>query len=328
MRGPGTPRPAPSGHLRRIVTMNPTLHLLAAVLPCLSGIAQSVTVTAATPITVFTQIGANLTTNSVSAGPLAAVGTVSAAAVPFASASLSHSATFTPSRFHFTASASSLVAVGPQVAAGLQAPVELLLSLTHPLPATMRIDLDQRVLGPAGMPMPLLAVDVGDDGSVELSTASSSPHNFVLVQVSPTPVAIRIRLGIQLASIGQGEASVELVGRPTATQVTSMLPGCASPIVVYEPRFDGDLEFELVMPTLDPLVMVFGLGMQAQLLGSFGSYPCLLLPPPDAVLLLPPQSRQSLSIPPAVRPIQVFAQPVEVTLFGLRTGEAVRISAN
>lgn len=310
--------------------MNPTLRCLAALLLGLPLLGQTVAVTAATPITAFTQIGGTLSTNTQPAGPLPAVGQTSIGWFPFAVAGLSHAADFSATRFSFDAQAFCSVGSGSGIglAAGLQAPVELLLSLTSPTPMSMSLEFDQRVSGPAGMPMPLLEVDVGDDGSIEFSAASSSPPSVQLITVSAVPVPIRVRLGIQLAFAGDGEVAVAIVGRPANTAVLSMFPGCSNEVVVYEPRFDGGLDYAFVSQSFNPAVIVFGLAPQPLLLGSQFSLPCLLLPSPDAVLLLPVQSQQTLPIPPSVRPLQFWAQLVEVSLFGLRTGDAMRITAN
>ena len=308
--------------------MNLTLRCLAALLPGLPLLGQSVAVTAATPITAFTQIGGTLSTNTQPAGPLPASGQTSISWLPLAAAGLSHAADFSATRFSFDAQAFCSVGSGAGLAAGLQAPVELLLSLTSPTPVQMRLDFVQRLFGPAGMPMPLLEVDVGDDGSIEFSAASSSPPSLQLITVSAVPVPIRVRLGLQLAFAGDGEVSVAIVGRPANTDVLPVFPGCSSEVVVYEPRFDGGLDYAIVTQSFGPAVMVFGLAPQPLLLGSQFSLPCLLLPSPDAVLLLPPQSTQTLVIPPSVRPLQFWGQLVEVSPIGLRTNDAVRITAN
>ena len=310
--------------------MNLTLRCLAALLPGLPLLGQSVAVTAATPITAFTQIGGALSTNTQPAGPLAASGQTSISWLPSAAAGLSHAAEFSATRFSFDAQAFCSVGSvsGIGLAAGLQAPVELLLDLVSPTPMQMRLDFDKRLAGPAGMPLPLLEVDVGDDGSIEFSAASSAPQPFALITVSAVPVKIRVRLGIQLAFAGDGEVAVAIVGRPANTAALSMFPGCSSEVVVYEPRFDGGLDYAIVSQSFNAAVIVFGLAPQPLLLGSQFSLPCLLLPSPDAVLLLPPQSLQTLAIPSSVRPLQLWAQLVEVSLFGLRTGDAMRITAN
>jgi hypothetical protein len=304
------------------------LRCLAALLPGLPLLGQSVAVTAATPITAFTQIGGTLSTSTQPAGPLPASGQTSISWFPLAAAGLSHVADFSATRFSFDAQAFCSVGSGSGLAAGLQAPVELLLSLTSPTPMSMSLEFDQRVFGPAGMPMPLLEVDVGDDGSIEFSAASSAPPSLVVVTLSVVPVPIRVRLGLQLAFAGDGEASVSMVGRPANTSVLPVLSGCSSDVLVYEPRFDGGLDYAIVTPSFGLAVMVFGLAPQPLLLGSPFSLPCLLLPSPDAVLLLPVQSQQTLPIPPSVRPLQFWAQMVQVTPVGLLTGDAVRITAN
>ena len=65
----------------------------------------------------------------------------------------------------------------------------------------------------------------------------------------------------------------------------------------------------------DPVVAVLGLGTQPTLLppSPLSPVPCLLLPSPDLVLLMPP-SGFDLPIPPAVRPLNLYVQGVELGL--------------
>ncbi|MFN3242498.1 MAG: hypothetical protein ACE37K_13425 [Planctomycetota bacterium] len=68
-----------------------------------------------------------------------------------------------------------------------------------------------------------------------------------------------------------------------------------------------------------PAVAVYGLGVQPTLLPNSGALqPCLLVPSPDLVVLIPPNGHL-LGLPAAVRPITVYVQGVVLLPTGLGT---------
>jgi hypothetical protein len=111
--------------------------------------------------------------------------------------------------------------------------------------------------------------------------------------------------------------------------VAPSLAGCGLGELEVRPAWDVDGVAVRVAKTQWPghlQVAVFGLGTSLVPLGpspaSTPLAPCLLLPSPDLLVLLPPAAPFLLPIPPAARPIAIHAQAVLLTPFGFETTNA------
>lgn len=173
-----------------------------------------------------------------------------------------------------------------------------------------------------------LLVDVGNDGSVELT--STSPAEFVTLQVTlgPTPLPIRILNDVTMPSASQQFSSIVIIAAPIANIVTSRAAiGCdTTHEQVASTMFSGDLLLGVQgLPfATQPSVMVLGLSLQPVLLPTTGSFPCLLLPSPD-VTLFPGSQFVTLHVPASVQPYAFWVQSVVLHPTELRTTDAVYV---
>jgi hypothetical protein len=76
-----------------------------------------------------------------------------------------------------------------------------------------------------------------------------------------------------------------------------------------------------------PSVVVVGQTVQPVLLATAGTLPCLLLPAPDIVVVMP-SFFLHVPLPPGLRPLTFVVQEVTLTPNGLRTSDAYVVTAN
>jgi hypothetical protein len=284
--------------------------------------AQSVAVVAATPVVATAVAGTSVLTSSLPIGPVTNGLLVVA---PVASATFSPAIVVDDTRM-----VCSLVFGCTVLAAnGLATldPGELLVYVSMPTSALISLRATHIVSGPAGAPLPQLAVDFGDDGSVEFDEATPATSFSTSVVVGPTPLPIRIRYAAALAQVGNLTASLSITGVSATTEVLQGISGCDLVGFFAEARLDGNLQYATAFAPADPIVAVFGLELAPVLLGGTVYGPCLLMPRSDFAVYVPPGSAQVLTIPAAVRPLGFWLQPVAVTGNGLRTGDTTRILA-
>ncbi len=192
-------------------------------------------------------------------------------------------------------------------------PSEFLVDFTNPTASPVMFTFSRTITGTAGTPLPLLEVDLMDDGSVDYTLAGPQPEWQRIVAASAN-VPTRIRLSGVLASPGSIGLEFRIRVTPAYTTVTNTVSGCFGVNLDMQPRLDGDLGYTVGLGGLTgPTAVVFGLTPQPQLLGTMSqsNAPCMLWPRPDAVMLWPQGfGSATLPIPPAVRPIKVHAQSV------------------
>lgn len=201
---------------------------------------------------------------------------------------------------------------GPGPANGHVAAPDILLQLQASAPLFVNLELARAVDATApGGNLAVWRIDVGDDGSFEATEASPGT---VTVPVQLTTQPLRIRVASVMGRTGGG--NLEVVTRVTARPQTnlSILPaitGCGSTRLQALPTLQSggiDLSFD----SLQPVAAVLGIGTNPTLVPSPLSTACLLLPRLDAVLLLLPSQSFQLVVPPALRPLMVFAQGVDL----------------
>lgn len=193
----------------------------------------------------------------------------------------------------------------------------------------------------AGVPAPTLQYDLFDDGIVEVTGVASQPV-VLTTYASFAPIRIRIRAGFSLSTALVPSASCGLslslgIARYGAESVLPALPGCGFNELDVRPAWDVS-GVALRMPQAQwpgsPHVAVFGLGADIVPLSpppiTSPLQPCLLLPSPDLLVLMPPSLELVLPIPASVRPIALYTQVVVVPVFvaGLETTNAVMVLAH
>ena len=172
-------------------------------------------------------------------------------------------------------------------------------------------------------------VDVGDDGTIELS--HTSPSDLVTLQITlgPTPLTIRIHNAIAQTTAGATNSRLAITTVPTANiQMTPAVLGCdTSHRQFAQTTFDSEIQLGVIGPlhTTQPSVMLLGTSLQPFLLPSSTTFPCLLLPSPD-VALFPGQQFINLQAPPSVRPFSFWVQSVVLHPTELRTTDAIFVN--
>lgn len=208
---------------------------------------------------------------------------------------------------------------------------DLLVQLTATGTAPVLLTVSPRFELSAGVPAPLLEIDVGNDGVVEWigMFGTTQLGNFVL-GTQPLPIRMRLvsTLPIPPASFGlQSTAAINLYVSPdNQVAITQNVVGCAGlgSMEPPAPVFDG----RGVDLFTSPAVFVLGFGTQPVLLGPQSPLPflggCLLLPTPD-VLSFELDGQLRLPLPPALRPVTLYAQAVLVgPTFSLSDGYRIQ----
>jgi hypothetical protein len=182
------------------------------------------------------------------------------------------------------------------------------------------------------MVMPVMRIDVEDDGSPEVAEWLPETSVETFATVGPNPLVIRLSLGASVTGAGQIASSLHVNARRGDTPVNVLQSGCGLQYAVV-PRFDGNLGVFVPNSIAGSSVAVFGLTTAPLLLGilsggpSSPSLPCLLLPRPDLVLFLPTTAATVLVVPPAARPISLYSQLVRFGGPVLTTSDAFQIIA-
>ena len=201
---------------------------------------------------------------------------------------------------------------GPGPATGAVEAPDILLHLQASSASLVNLELAREVTASApGGNLAVWRIDVGDDGSFEATEASPGA---VTVPVQLTPQPLRIRLASVMGRSGGG--GMEVVTRITARPQSdlSILPaitGCGITRLQALPTLQSG-GIDLAFDSPQPVAAVLGLGASPVLVPSPLSSACLLLPRADAVVLLLPAQSFQLVVPPALRPLVVFAQGVDL----------------
>lgn len=295
--------------------------------------AQAVTISAATttPIDVWTWAYVGGQSNySQPSGPLAASGMVGQPFGWFSSANVNWETQSSVSAERF-ALQTVLAGQGSLGSAGIQA-FEFVLDVSSPTPRTVELDLE-RTFTTWGLPLPpTVAVDIGNDGTVEYADLPSGVTTLRGVTIGPTPLQISVAVsGTTYGGAGGSTTDMAFSIRPDNNltilkEVDSCLPGVAGfeePVPVFAD--DGvDLHFA-------PGLLVASTVSAPTLWGPTSPLPfatsCLLVPQPDILLWLP-QGFAHVALPPAVRPVQLHVQAVHIAPVGIVASDGYEITAN
>ena len=309
---------------------SPLLPVLLAACP-LAGQAISLTVSAATPLTTRATAGGTTNVHTLPIGPVPASGYVFAAASqpPGELANMSLNwITQLPGQSERLLCGCSFLGMANGLASPASAsvdPFEMLLHLQAPTPRRVFVTGRVVVVAPPGLPAPQLELDLFDDGTVEWSTTVL--FGTISVLVGPTPIPVRVRGAVSLPSNGfaQGAGTIDITP-DNRVDSYAMVQGClAEGFLRLEDAFAHD-GVRLQVPAGCLCVGVLGLGVQPLVLSVQGGLPCLLLPSPD-VLVVIPANGFDLPIPAAARPIDFYAQAVWFDFQGLPTTTGYRVSA-
>jgi hypothetical protein len=264
------------------------------------------------------------------AGPLPTQGNLTASPVPGAAATVNWLAYHDARVFLDTSITTS--AGGPQ-GSGSAGPHEIVVTWTATAPAAATIQITRDSWITPGGPLPIVGIDFGNDGTIELPNMPSAVA--VPVTLGPTPFAVRVLLTLQLPpSNGLCSTSVVLAALPDNNMVVQQTAiGCTEPplasTLLFGPSFVGSGVGIVVPPSLDLRVLALGLSQQPFLLPTSMALPCLVVPAPDVLILVPNVTALQVEIPlpAAVRPVTVHAQAIGLSPAGLVTTDAWRATA-
>lgn len=285
---------------------------------------------AVAPMTVAVALPGAASSQSQPAGPLPLLGTVQAQTAGFeatARANWSFWASTQAATFDLYLSTVAAAVPGAIATSGEH---EVLVHLRSSAPMTADLQLSATLAATAGTPTPLVRIDVSDDGLGDLSEAS--PSGMVVLNLSPAPLPVRLRARAEAGAGGlqSVHVSLRLVPHNDLT-IVPFVTGCTyESSLQATPSFLGQgLDFQVLSGAPQDLhVLVLGLAAAPIALPPIAGSPCILLPQPDLVIPLPPWSYlEHVSIPPAVRPLQLFAQAARLGSAGILLTDGLMVSA-
>lgn len=307
----------------------PTVFLFAAAIASQPLAAQvSVSLTALSPVVVTASDGVVTNQNTQPAGPLpqglfsldstVAGGTITSFA----------SETDVDSR-----SALCIAGIGCHVANGASNGasnvVELLATFTAATNTLVRFRVDFDGAIPAGATAPQALVDVGNDGTIDYANGVQLQF-FGPQMLGPQPLQFRLVLDGALLQQGFLANDIRITVEPeNDMQITTAAVGCLGIGIDVAPSFlNRGISVRRNVGSSSPRVYVFGLQTQPFLLPTVSVLPCLVLPRPDVVVVIPSFGDFALALPAAVRPATLWVQPVELQGGALYTGWAAQVVAN
>jgi hypothetical protein len=162
---------------------------------------------------------------------------------------------------------------------------EILCTFAASAPVTVLIELDWTLAAPAGTPIPLVQVDLGNNGTLEhAGTQPNTTRTIGRLQLGTTPLAAVVRLDSPTWTPPGGplSSSVTLRVRPDHGQVIMpSTPPCAGARLVGDATFGGDL---LLAVSPHQALQFLVVGLAAQPIPLPTAAPCLLMPARDAIV--------------------------------------------
>lgn len=290
----------------------------------------SVTATALTPITAAcTEFGVTVTITR-PIGPLAAWDFLDAhQTISGATLEIASGATGERASFGFTQQA----VIDPGAPAGTSAatgPAELAVAFTCPTVTPVRLNVTLQNYTTPGAPQPTALLEVDGDGVVDYINGigvTAVPR----LAVGPQPLVVHVSMASALQQPGSVAASLLVEVVPdTDVHIQAQALGCGgTAALTATPTFvDHGVRIAAAsfVPAMPYVFVVFGWGIQPQLLPSYGTAPCLFVPSIDLVVPLVWPQYVDIALPPAVRPVTFWIQGVTPLWQPLLT-DALRIHA-
>jgi hypothetical protein len=294
----------------------------------------SVTLAAAASTTLRADVGGLLVTQALPAGPLAAVGSLRAeqllppAGIAFSQCDWHCSASSTEVRGSFAWFA-GVTAPPPSFADTTLLDMVMTVNVSAPLAVFVEVGRETHLS--AGATIAVQRVDVGNDGSFEVT--ETTPATVVLGPFA-VGAALPVRVQLRAAQTGEGTAlaghTIRVVPSNDLVIGSGVPLGCAADQLQLLPSFVGRGIALRSSPNLpgDLAVAVLGATVQPIVLPP-QTLPCLLLPALDFTVLLPATATADLPLPAAFRPIGFWAQAVVLSsLGGLTTTNSFSVIAH
>jgi hypothetical protein len=291
---------------------------VAAAVPLACGCAQSLTIMTASlaPMVANAQVAGAQVTDSRPVGPLPANFLLSAYVASSAGdAAASFGMLVMPSQQSVSVRGSAFAVSSSPPSAATTNLIDVLVLVQATSPVMAFLQVDRTLVASAGVAVPVQRIDVGNDGSFEIS--ETTPSSASVANIALGPVAVPVRVLMQVAASGAQQVVTNMTLRFIADNHLAILPqgfGCSGYPFAVEPSFVGTgirVSQDSSHPSLfnDLVVAVLGIGVQPILLPS--AFPgCLLVPTPQVLALIPPAASLQVPLPAAVRPISFWAQGV------------------
>lgn len=197
---------------------------------------------------------------------------------------------------------------------------------------TVDLQISRQAMLTAGAAFPLVKIDYGADGVVDVASLPIGLTTEPFQQVGPQPLRVRVLVEADLVGVGSSTTILAIVATPrNDLLLTTPVQGCLAtfppPLPPVAPAFAGTgVLLTVPQDAFQPSVFVLGFGAQPLLLGSISGNPCILLPTPD-VVFFEPTGQALLPLPASVRPVQFFVQGVTLTPIGLAVTDGVHVQA-
>jgi len=188
---------------------------------------------------------------------------------------------------------------------------EILVDLVATTATPVTIELVRQLTAGAGTVMPACSIDIGDDGIVEMTEATSATLHIGSITLGVQPLRIRMRSHVSQMGLGAVDLFLMMRVFPNNSLVISAVGvNCSLGLLEALPAFSATgVQFR--SPSAYPTVLVLGLDVQPLTAPLFPAT-CPLLPRPDAFFPLLQGQTFTLALPAAVRPVTLWAQGVTV----------------
>lgn len=221
----------------------------------------------------------------------------------------------------------TLVSPGATMQTGAQ---EFLVEFTASSPVSVQFGIERQSTISSGTAWPSVAIDIDNDGTIDLPDVGVYPGPPVTLGTQTKRWRILMSSSVQGA---QRTTTTVTLGVHPANDLyfTQSVATCAPPDVrlhIVPSLVNRGADFGTEWTSFAADVLVLGFQPQPVLIPAPSPFPCLLLPSPD-ILLVVPFLGVHLDLPAAVRPVTFYAQAVRVSLLGeLRTTEGYTVVAN
>lgn len=309
----------------RALSAIPASLVLATFLAPLDAQVPTASVSALTPLVVRITNASGSTSAIQPAGPLATIGQLAVVSPTTSghSASVSWGSQVSTTRaviylFHYIACLQ-----GPAISGGV-GPHEFLLEFDVPFLAPSNLRVFRETSSTPGFPGPSVQLDLGNDGSIDVSSIGQFGWIAPVPTFGSQPLLIRVLVSESIGVGGSGTNLWFTVTPDNDLSVTQVSYGCST---TWPLRFDVEAAFSdrgvdvLYLQSLtEPTLVVMGFTPLMLPL------PCMLWPSVD-ILSYEPTGLLHVPLPAAVRPVALFVQGVTLRPTNLTTTVAHRIDA-
>jgi hypothetical protein len=300
--------------------------LVSILLPCAPLLhAQSVVITSSvlTAVPCHVAVGAQVQTQTLPTGALAAIGSIgpTLSGPAFSSAQLGWMSSPGTTAAEFSVTTYTQLAAAGQARVG---PGEIVVTFAGVAPSAMAVRFEGSGTFASSGASVLSGIDVGNDGTVDWNGGSGLPLAGSVADLTTQPLVMRLIFDHFRTVPGVGTTTLKVRVVPADVHVLRLPTNCGvanaySVGALFDTTF-ADLEIRAQYSAWH----LVGLQAQPALLPpslTLTPLPCLVMPSPDALLRT---GTLFLAVPQAVRPIALYTQLLDFA-GGLRVSDAFQI---